>query len=833
MGTNKIYNKITAFFAMLLFFMVGLILSCSEQGTSLIDLQKEVMVADPENGVQKILLKLDEYYLTMSIPDSIRKQVQADVDTLIMHRASKLDTNVTFRETNVYVLERTLGETLRNVLIAQIINKNSVYKSLLRQCKTMAEIVDAGTNNNYWVPWITKVGSFNPTAANTWLSADRAYNRCYSLCRKNSILSEKYGALGLQLANQITDLRLRSDIVQRLFFILYRLRELYDLSFVFAEREIKATADLKYHLRATGFLFNYAEALYLSGQNRKALETYENIVKRAERLCILGRLNINFQKYDKAFINFEQAIEAYEDNGLLRAALETKCDLVECLIGMSNYQEAKYLLEKILKLATKIHDEQCKINALGKKAEIAAMEGNVDKAIQVSNQLIRNIEGLSTRFTNVDNLIYFRQKIHSYLQNAVIYELKKNRVDSAFIKLDYMKARALKNRKRANNNKNGTKNRYSHVMDIEELKAKLSEKELLINYFVTPDTLYAFVLDRENLQVLKKTINRKELRGLTNAYINSINETIQVFSNRQPSSLIAHYDSVTALGNKLYNSILGWSALSTYLKDVDVTYIIPDDMLYGVPFSSLVVSNENLQQFLIQQTAIINLPSAMLLQSLKNENIMKSEEEKKVLCAIDWRLPGAQNIFNNLKAQFPSVEKLAVNVPDIKKKDVLLKLNQDYDVYIFVGHSVSNTRMPELSFIELSVINQVDSTAKRFAVTFDDLKAINWSHAEKVFLFGCETARGKSYKGSGLAGLQQGIILSGAREVLASLWRIDAYQTKSQVIKFFESLSQYNKSALALQVMQIKTIQDLNNDNYYKRAHPYIWGSYTLLKMAN
>jgi len=419
------------------------------------------------------------------------------------------------------------------------------------------------------------------------------------------------------------------------------------------------------------------------------------------------------------------------------------------------------------------------------------------------------------------------------LQKAFLYELKKDRLYSAFIKLDYMKARALKNPNRNSNNKNDTDNRVSYYTDIEKLKAQLNEKQLLINYFVTPDTLYAFVLDRENLKLFRKAIDIKELHRLTNVYVNSIDETIQVFSKHQPSMLVAHYDSVTVLGNKLYDTILGWSEMQTYLQNVDITYIIPDDILYGIPFSCLVQSDKNTSQFLIQQTAIINLPSAMLLQSKKDKKVETSVKEKRVLCSIDWRLPGAQKMFNFIKTKFPSVEKLTLNKPVIEKKDVLLKLNQDYDVYIFVGHSVSNTRLPDLSFFELTVNNQVDSAATRIAITLEDFQKINWTHAEKVFLFGCETATGKVYKGTGLAGLQQGIMLSGAQEVLASLWKIDANQTKSQIIKYFESLSQYKNSALALQDMQIKTILDLQNDNYYKGAHPYIWGSYSLLKMAN
>ena len=108
-----------------------------------------------------------------------------------------------------------------------------------------------------------------------------------------------------------------------------------------------------------------------------------------------------------------------------------------------------------------------------------------------------------------------------------------------------------------------------------------------------------------------------------------------------------------------------------------------------------------------------------------------------------------------------------------------------------------------------------------------DLQKSDWSAAELVWLIGCETAEGKLYQGSGISGLQQSLLALGARSVLASLWKIDAAQAVPQVQWFLNTWSETLDPAAAFSALQRHSIQALRQDNYYRRPHPYLWGSYT------
>lgn len=1009
---KKSIKKLTitgiSLFSILIFSMLVFVWY-SQRKISLIDLQKKILIAKTEIERQRILERLDEYYLKLSIPDSIRQHVQAEVDTLIRdYEKRKLLENIDVDlDTNFYQLEVQLKKLLRDAMIARVRGEKDIFQSIIKHAEIMAQKIDEGAENNYWVPWVQKVENFSTNTAITWLSADRAERLCkrYHLSTEKYRDSERYGALGLKFLNECEDARLRLDIMQRLVTTLYQLRGMYDLCYPISQRESQKADELKYHLRATGILFHYASALWLAGRNQSALDSFLKIIDRAERnnnvpyiawyersarlgiakanwelgnykdaisicnavetsnleyrqeidlymtrgiayrglgnydraeeeyhkalnvancmgdisnqiialknlgmlyyrltdydmanyyyceamkllqecnpnnyeerskllMCLaeneaargeienfnhllqeasklikfinlttvkseilrsLGRLNMSFQKHRQAYDYLRQAASLYEDYGLLRAALETKNNLIECLVGLSKYEEAKELLHNVYLLAKKIHDVQRKIEAIGMMAEIARKEGDINEAIQISNQLIKEIEFVTIQIMDFKNLVSFRQKIHQYLQNAVIYELSKGRIDSAFIKLDYIKARALKGSSDLNPMNRINNGAASDSNYIERIMAQLDEKKLVIDYFVTQDTLYAFILDRKRLKLLKKQIHIEVLRDLSNSYIDLIDHTVDVYQNRKPAAIAAHYDSITVLSQNLYKILLGWPELHSSLQNTEITYIIPDDFLHRIPFSCLMVSGKKNPKFLVHQTAIVNLPSVAFLNIRNRKCKINDIYHKKVLISADRSITGGDDLVTFIKQRFTSAEELIIDSPVIEKKEILAKLNEGYDIYVFFGHSVCNVRIPDSSFLKLNLIGHDNSFIRPVKIYLAEFQSIDWSKAKIVFLIGCETAKGKSYRGTGLASIQYGLLTAGAQEVLASLWRIDAVQATRQIINFLKTWNQNRHSALALRDVQIKTIQDLQSDSCYKKPHPYIWGGLTLSQVS-
>ncbi len=115
----------------------------------------------------------------------------------------------------------------------------------------------------------------------------------------------------------------------------------------------------------------------------------------------------------------------------------------------------------------------------------------------------------------------------------------------------------------------------------------------------------------------------------------------------------------------------------------------------------------------------------------------------------------------------------------------------------------------------------------------EDLKELNWPGAEMVLLVGCETAGGKTYRGTGIAGLHQKFVSLGARNVLASLWKIDARVAIPQIQSFIDYLITDLDPIMALKKVQENAIDNFSKNEYYKFPHPYFWGSYVFITTEN
>jgi CHAT domain-containing protein len=198
----------------------------------------------------------------------------------------------------------------------------------------------------------------------------------------------------------------------------------------------------------------------------------------------------------------------------------------------------------------------------------------------------------------------------------------------------------------------------------------------------------------------------------------------------------------------------------------------------------------------------------------------------------DKRFPGTEQFVAKVQALFPLAEELTVPDSAFTKEAVLTQLQKDYQVYIFLGHGQANSQYPDYGYIELSVKTPRAPAAKMVRLTVADLKTINWPGVEMVMLVGCETASGRLYRGTGIAGLQQELLSLGAKNVLGNLWEVDATYAITQAQDFLTAWVTTRNPSHALQASQRQAVQTLQGHRYYQQPHPYFWGSAVLLTAA-
>ena len=169
-------------------------------------LQKAILVAKTDIERRQILDRLDQYYLNLSIPNSIREQVETKVDTLLKRqRHNKPTINSCLIDTNVYILENKFRGMLREAMIARCRGDEPTAHVFFEALKVYANSVDEKTENPYWVPLIFKMMNYDQSKARAWLSADQAERLCTTNNRSSYDVSEQYGILGLKYCQKIDD----------------------------------------------------------------------------------------------------------------------------------------------------------------------------------------------------------------------------------------------------------------------------------------------------------------------------------------------------------------------------------------------------------------------------------------------------------------------------------------------------------------------------------------------------------------------------------------------------------------------------------------------------
>lgn len=979
---------------------------------TLIDLQRAYLFAKTNAEREKVIDLLEDYYLNLSIPDSVRLVVDEEVDTLLKTTSINMSefSEENWDTINVYNLEGQLKSLHKTAMIACAREEDKSFRQLMDLGQKMARVVDKGTQGDYWEKFVDEKSGASKEQAKDWLKAEKAARLCRDFHDgENWRLGECYGSIGLNYLSKINDPRLKLDILQRLQFILYSFRGLFDLSVALAEQSLVEAKKTNYILRAQGIAYHQADAFFENGNIGKALNKFKqlrinaeehnevpfmswyltkSLIRIADSYFWLGRLNnalsiceelenyeltesnkilsyitkglvnrglgnyheaetaynkalaiadsieevaneirtlnnIGFMYYEltendealkhynqvQALINeffpgeleykinlyiniakvkakqgkietveellndanellrklgflpmrkadmlitlatfsseigktkeaikgFREAELLCEEHGLTRLGLETKLKLAECMMLLERYSEAKHKINEVFHKATQYEDIERVIDSLALLADLEYKEGDLEKAVETSDRLINEIETIiRLGFEDSRRLISYHQKIYDYLKNAVIYEILRNRLDYAFAKLDYAKSLSSRYHAVTGNGiyENGKANNRIDYIDL--LKSQIEEQSSIMNFMLAKDTLYVFTLDRDGLQLFRKKINFDSLRKTVDEYVKTIDKTVEIFNNYDVKAIETHFDETTHLGHRLFQILMGWPELLVSLQEVDFIYLIPDEFLFRIPFSTLVISDDSEQlTYLTHKVAVINLPSASFLAS-KNAGLKKFDSNNlDVLISADPNFQEMDKFVSYFKKKIPSFQIMAIDKDKIEKTDIIEKLNENFDIYVFLGHSVANVLEPELSYIEVSCKSSLSSMSKIFKVSLSDLRSLNWLSPELVMLVGCETAAGKLYLGSGFLGLQNVLLASGAQNVLASLWKIDASQAIPQAKDYLKIYLQDPNPAGALRKTQNKSIKYLSNHSYYRKPHPYFWGSYTLYKNAN
>ncbi len=142
--------------------------------------------------------------------------------------------------------------------------------------------------------------------------------------------------------------------------------------------------------------------------------------------------------------------------------------------------------------------------------------------------------------------------------------------------------------------------------------------------------------------------------------------------------------------------------------------------------------------------------------------------------------PGRATSLLDFNATLPSFEHLAAD---------------RFAVIHIAAHTLLDDRHPDLSGLVLSLVDRQGHRRDGFLPLLDIYKLR--LQTGLVVLSACDTYLGKDLRGEGFLGLARGFLYAGARQVLASLWKVDDRATAAFMDRFYSALLHDHLSAPA------------------------------------
>jgi CHAT domain-containing protein len=142
--------------------------------------------------------------------------------------------------------------------------------------------------------------------------------------------------------------------------------------------------------------------------------------------------------------------------------------------------------------------------------------------------------------------------------------------------------------------------------------------------------------------------------------------------------------------------------------------------------------------------------------------------------------------------------------------------------YVHVAtHGFIDNENPKLSNLTFSPPK--DSTATQDGVLFSNETYNLDLNADLLVLSACQTGTGKLVRGEGLMALTRGFLYSGARNIVASLWKVYDEHTSRLMVEMYRQIAAGKTYSAALREAKVKMIAN------EETAAPQSWAGFVLI----
>jgi CHAT domain-containing protein len=363
--------------------------------------------------------------------------------------------------------------------------------------------------------------------------------------------------------------------------------------------------------------------------------------------------------------------------------------------------------------------------------------------------------------------------------------------------------------------------RYANLVQpqplkLEHIQAELTDDTILLQYSLGTERSYLWAVTKDSLTAYELPA-RDVVENLVKSVCESLvarqtvdDSDLNAYSNQIAGADLQYWRRAAHLSEMLLGPVVDRIKWKTIL-------VVPDGALHYLPFEALPELGERESVPLIIGHEIVNLPSASILATIRQNLRVDSPQDKliailadPVFSPSDPRVNGANSVslqqdsllrgkgvLTRLPATKQEAEAIMAIVPagtsmmatgfDADRTVALSAELGKYKVLHLATHGMVDVENPEMSGIMFSLVNQEGKTKEGF-VQLHDIYNLNLSNTRLVVLSACETGLGKNVRGEGLVGFSRGFIYAGASTVIASLWKVDDSATSQLMTQFYKGM---------------------------------------------
>jgi CHAT domain-containing protein len=498
------------------------------------------------------------------------------------------------------------------------------------------------------------------------------------------------------------------------------------------------------------------------------------------------------------------------------------------------------------------------IDLLEARAAAQIASGDSDGARSDLIRAVSQIERYRANIATSEQRSQFLDASHRVFDQLISLDAGTlNRVPEAFELSERSRARALLEEISHSSsvddqvNSSLDKSRLSAPLSLADIQSKLPDDMTVLQYAVTGNGSYLFLITRSALEVKATTATTETLDRLALEYISLLRR-------------IAPLKEVNAKGRELYDYLI--KPVEKELAGALNLIIVPDKALHFLPFPGLVDGND---RYLVDLYRLSYAPStSVLIRCLKEDEAHAAGSTERILTVgnpspLSQNSPGLlplQDAEREAEQSARFYDPSSLTITGARATEPLVRsAMRECDVAHLAVHCVVDDRSPWLAALVLAgttpvqdapLSGRAESTpplgtdrgkatrssgltkaapqesvgdANDGMLYLNELYGIELPRTRLVILSACQSGLGQYYRGEGIVSLVRPLLAAGVPTIVASLWPVDSKATSDLMIEFHR---QRKRSAGTLAAEALRNAQIELARTY---PHPYYWAPFIVV----